>query len=170
MLPQLVGQSCARCAGRIGSEIDGRFCEVCGNPVHNRCSKCPPGPASNDDILSAADEKTCPRCGADPHSPASINLRRAFIQQRVEEEVAPFRRAAASDRLWVRARRLALVLGAYLLIACTAALRDPTSPVDRRLASAGIGFGLFSFVAGLWFVWIRKEVAQRHEQEREPPE
>lgn len=33
-MAQLAGSHCVLCQGRIGSELDGRFCEGCGNPVH----------------------------------------------------------------------------------------------------------------------------------------
>jgi hypothetical protein len=38
-LPQrhLVRLSCVRCRQAIASNAEGRFCESCGNPVHNPC-------------------------------------------------------------------------------------------------------------------------------------
>ncbi len=47
---QLVGRNCARCGQRISCELDGRFCQACGSPVHNDCA----GPGDG----------TCPSCGA----------------------------------------------------------------------------------------------------------
>jgi hypothetical protein len=52
---QLVGLSCVLCGERIGSIIDGRFCESCGCPIHNKCVR-PTGDADRD--------SRCATCGA----------------------------------------------------------------------------------------------------------
>lgn len=52
---QLVDLSCALCGGRIGSVIDGRFCESCGCPVHMKCDS--PAPATEQG-------PSCPACSA----------------------------------------------------------------------------------------------------------
>jgi hypothetical protein len=49
---QLVGQACAACKGRIGSELDARFCPSCGCPVHDNCRG------------AATEPGGCPACGA----------------------------------------------------------------------------------------------------------
>lgn len=175
MLPQLVGMSCAVCSQRVGSEVDGRFCEVCGNPIHNGCSKCPPAPASNDDILSVAEASECPRCGADPHLPIAVHIRRATIHDRVATEVAPFRRAVESDNWWKLLSGLGLILGAMLLVVGTVALASNPQGENRTFAILGIGFGLTSFVAGVLFVGIRARAARHHREtenanDDEPPE
>jgi hypothetical protein len=45
-MAQLVGQNCARCRGRVTSELDARFCSGCGQPIHNACivGDSPPAP------------------------------------------------------------------------------------------------------------------------------
>lgn len=60
---QLVGQNCVRCGERIPNDLEARFCQTCGSPVHDRCAR-PSGEAG------------CPVCGAsvsqaqlDQHNP-----------------------------------------------------------------------------------------------------
>jgi len=50
---QLVGQLCAKCHNRIGSELDARFCSTCEQPQHNTCSVSAP--------VEVGD--VCPHCG-----------------------------------------------------------------------------------------------------------
>jgi hypothetical protein len=49
---QLVGCNCARCGQRISCELDGRFCQTCGSPVHNDCAR-------------SGESTGCPSCGAE---------------------------------------------------------------------------------------------------------
>jgi hypothetical protein len=52
---QLVGLSCVLCRERIGRDLDGRFCESCGCPVHTHCVR----PAEG-----TGGEPRCATCGA----------------------------------------------------------------------------------------------------------
>lgn len=38
-MPQLVGQKCVLCQHQINSILEGKFCNLCGNPHHHRCRK-----------------------------------------------------------------------------------------------------------------------------------
>ena len=40
---QLVGRNCAQCGERISCDIDGRFCQTCWLPLHNKCFRPPTG-------------------------------------------------------------------------------------------------------------------------------
>jgi membrane associated rhomboid family serine protease len=64
-MPQLVGQTCVRCGGRIAAQFDARFCGACGCPVHDRCL--------------AADASTggdgCEICGGPPDHPVAAAVR-----------------------------------------------------------------------------------------------
>jgi rubredoxin len=55
-MAQLVGTTCVFCRHRIGSILDGRFCDICKSPMHTRC--CQPE-------AGRSGEGRCPRCGAD---------------------------------------------------------------------------------------------------------
>jgi hypothetical protein len=56
-MPQLVGQVCVLCEQRIGSVVDGCFCDVCGKPAHRACRR-----------TAAADAGACAGCGYVPRS------------------------------------------------------------------------------------------------------
>jgi hypothetical protein len=167
MLPQLVGMQCAVCTKRVGSEIDGRFCEVCGNPVHNRCATHPAGPALNDDILSVAAEAICSRCGACPHTQMAQMMRQLFIRQRIRVEVAPIQRTAESDYWWMRLTAVGLVSGLGLLVLCIVASTAAANPDDRTLARVGIVFGLAFLAGGLVSAWLRRAAWQRAQAEQD---
>lgn len=51
-MAQLVGRNCVRCGERIPSELDARFCTVCGSPVHNGCAR------------ASGEAASCTECGA----------------------------------------------------------------------------------------------------------
>jgi hypothetical protein len=53
---QLVGELCVICRNRIGSIVDGLFCQACGCPVHTKCAQ----------PQTERVESRCPQCGADP--------------------------------------------------------------------------------------------------------
>lgn len=53
-MAQLVGRKCTICRERIPSELESRFCGICGNPVHNECSK---------SALLELRGKACTECG-----------------------------------------------------------------------------------------------------------
>lgn len=72
-MPQLVGQTCAVCAGRIGSEVGAAFCGTCRSPVHARCRK-PGAPTWN----------ICAECGMDKNIVAERAEQQE--QKQLEEE------------------------------------------------------------------------------------
>jgi hypothetical protein len=39
--PQLVGQTCAGCTGRVSAEFEAEFCRGCGRPIHLACRREP---------------------------------------------------------------------------------------------------------------------------------
>lgn len=55
-MAQLVGSICVFCRQRIGSVLDGRFCDICNNPMHTSCIQ----PQMNRSV-----EGRCPGCGMD---------------------------------------------------------------------------------------------------------
>ena len=65
-MPQLVGRICTICQERVPSELDGHFCQACGNPVHAACSH------------TSQEANTCGTCGT--------NHRAADRAQAKEEE------------------------------------------------------------------------------------
>src|SRR5262249_39998084 len=75
-MEQLVGYACVVCGQRIDSIVEGRFCEVCGSPVHTGCVK-PDGPAPG----------ACAGCGGGRNGPAA---------QQVQSERSRRRRTAAA--------------------------------------------------------------------------
>lgn len=143
MLPQLVGMPCAVCNERIPSSVDGRFCEVCGNPVHHGCTKSPPGLASNDEVLSVAEERACPRCGCDPSTPVAVQVRGVVLGRRVEAEIAP--RVAVMQQNEHRKKLVngALFAAVLLLGWGVVFLIDPPDdkPGYRLLGFLLVGFG-----------------------------
>lgn len=66
-MPQLVGSNCIVCQQRIQAINEGRFCQSCGNPIHNHCLKTAPKGIS---------EGTCSICGGDLLNPVSVTFRR----------------------------------------------------------------------------------------------
>jgi hypothetical protein len=56
---QLVGSSCAKCRERISSIVEGRFCQECGNPIHNACNSMP---SRKEDCTTCGCEKKDPTC------------------------------------------------------------------------------------------------------------
>jgi hypothetical protein len=65
-LPQLIGLQCAACQKGITSIIDGRFCDECGNPVHQRCIA----------ATQPSGEGKCSLCGGNPNSEIAKEVRR----------------------------------------------------------------------------------------------
>lgn len=53
MLKQVVGLKCLRCQQRIGSVLEGSFCNTCDSPVHTQCAR----PESSAGL--------CPACGSE---------------------------------------------------------------------------------------------------------
>jgi hypothetical protein len=62
-MAQLVGSTCVFCRQRIGSILDGRFCDICKSPVHTTC--CQPE-------ADRSGEGRCTGCGADNVQTAKI--------------------------------------------------------------------------------------------------
>ncbi|MFT3878650.1 MAG: hypothetical protein QM703_03205 [Gemmatales bacterium] len=56
---QLIGEMCLVCQKRIASTLEGRFCEICGCGVHNKCAR----PQS-----SEVTGNNCSGCGGDPRT------------------------------------------------------------------------------------------------------
>ena len=72
---QLVGEQCTHCRQRIGSDLDGRYCEACGCPVHAEC------------VLAAAPGTQggcCPSC----HTPSAVLNEIAGQRQAVLDSLA----------------------------------------------------------------------------------
>lgn len=69
-MAQLVGCNCVLCGERIASELDGRFCNQCGQPVHTRCIRSP----------SPFAEYGCAECGIDSGE----------VKQPPQSEAGPF--------------------------------------------------------------------------------
>lgn len=120
MLPQLVGMSCAACSQRIGMEIDGRYCEGCGNPIHNACGP-PRQPVSNDELLSAHEQPKCLRCNCDPNTPIACQVRGVWLGHRAWKEMedeAPL--LVASSQFQTQRRWLQFWAGVALVVLCVA--------------------------------------------------
>ncbi|HQR06337.1 MAG TPA: hypothetical protein PLN21_05920 [Gemmatales bacterium] len=56
---QLIGEMCLVCQKRIASTIEGRFCDICGCGVHNKCVKPQPPEIAG---------TNCSGCGGDPRT------------------------------------------------------------------------------------------------------
>jgi hypothetical protein len=109
--------SCGVCSQRIGSEIDGRFCEGCGNPVHNSCGP-PAQPVSNDELLSVHQTPKCPRCGSDPNTPVAVQVRSVWLGYRAWKEVedqAPLLETRAKLQRHLFGSRVCLVVSVFFL-------------------------------------------------------
>jgi hypothetical protein len=155
MLPQLVGMSCAACSQRVGSVIDGRFCEVCGNPVHNGCAP-PPRSVSNDDLLSVREQPKCARCGCDPKTPVALAVHDVWLAQRAWSEVedqAPL--LAASARYGHQRFVTRIVLAVWLLVLCVAVGFVAVTGIweDPRGALACVAFPSICVVVYLLYFW-----------------
>lgn len=128
-MPQLVGQTCAVCAGRIGSEIGSAFCRMCGSPVHDRCRK-PGAPTWN----------ICAECGMDKKVVAERAEQRE--QQRSEEEarrpppppleIQQIYRVYRVGR-WFLGAAIATAVGVFLL-----ASGEPAAGVGAVVAGIGM--------------------------------
>jgi hypothetical protein len=55
-MPQLVGSPCTLCEQRIGSVLEGAFCDSCGRPYHYECRK---------SQSALANQGKCASCGGD---------------------------------------------------------------------------------------------------------
>src|SRR5262245_18976847 len=60
---QLAGSICGRCGKRVGSILEGKFCQACGSAVHFDCMPTDPLPGMPGQCLT---------CGTDPSSAAAI--------------------------------------------------------------------------------------------------
>ncbi len=182
MLPQLVGRSCAVCDERIGSEVDGRFCEGCGNPIHNRCTTAAPSPAIGVDLLSVAEAVACPTCGGNPNNPIAVEVRHAILAARVKAELAPLRREASLYHWWRYFSVLGSLVGALLIlfgVRLFFATPDPTNPNsaadNQTFAYLEIGSGVFFGLAGLGFALLQSRAVRKFREARDgesngPPE
>jgi len=63
VMPQLVGAACVLCQKKVGSVLEGRFCDGCRHAVHDKCIK-------------PEEERTgeghCPACGAENKLAAAV--------------------------------------------------------------------------------------------------
>jgi hypothetical protein len=178
---QLVGQNCAVCGNRIGSVVDGRFCEGCGNPVHDNCSKPAPEPVSNDELLSVADQQFCPRCGAIPQTVVAVEVRNERLAHRAAAEIAPLADAARPYRTWRAVSRLFGLFGVVIILHGILNLKlppDPASPATpaemRAIGRLAIIGGTVLVTVGLVFGWLKWNAGQRFRrvlagEEEEPP-
>jgi hypothetical protein len=178
MLPQLVGMSCAICAERIGSEIDGRFCDACGNPIHDQCSKTPPGPATNEDVVSAGEASECPRCGSNPATTVSRVVREHRLLPPPTPEPTPLGKAAEQVESRKSASGICGTVGMGLLaVAVMLHLSDPgarpeddTSVVEAILVVLGV-----LLTVGSLLLYRSMQFAEREyrrigwEEDEEPP-
>jgi hypothetical protein len=137
-MAQLVGQMCVVCKARIGSDLDGRFCSLCGCPVH---AVCVPTDASR------KIEGACLACGAPP---AEIAPRREAAQQQAAWQAgAPQRRRGG----WM----MAASAGFMLLGLVQFALAGMRPPANDRHEQRGnvlnalipVGLGFAGFLLGL---------------------
>jgi hypothetical protein len=157
--------SCAVCSERISADIDGRFCEVCGNPVHNGCAKSPTAPASNDDVLSVAEEASCPRCGGDPRTPIACDVRREVIALRVVAEVASRRATVGLYHYWKQANWVYTIVGLIPLGWGVVFLTDPPSEEYRAMGYPMIVLGLLLIAGSLVFAWRQSAAERRYHRE-----
>ncbi len=81
-MAQLVGQNCARCGGRVTSELDARFCSGCGQAIHNTCilGDLPPTP----DLCRVCGSQTAVstvRISSPPPAPANPAAMEEFLSR-----------------------------------------------------------------------------------------
>ncbi len=182
MIPQLVGMACVRCSGQINSEIDGRFCDVCGNPIHDRCSAVPPGPASYDDITDVGEAAECPRCKADPKTAIACAVREHRLQSLLAASPRPLQQAAEK----LKGRKSATSVVGKLSFGAMAAglILFLVADTDRAAAEYGRFLGWFFLIGGgvLLVASILlsrstphaerdlRRISWDEEEEKEPPE
>ncbi len=140
---QLVGLSCVLCHDRIGSIIDGRFCEACACPIHMTCAK-PVGDADG--------ESLCATCGA---ACSQSTREQSLHREHQSNSVAP--PTGRNPIVWVAG----IVGFAIMSVSALLITLDP-SPDGRLLNTApalgvdifvpigllGIGFCVFRLVRG----------------------
>jgi hypothetical protein len=176
MLPQLVGMSCAACQQRIGSEIDGRFCEGCGNPVHDLCAP-QAASGSNDELLTAHENAKCSRCGCAPMNPIAVEVRYATLARRFEKEVAPVRGPAEMYNWWklmsgvcALGGVIAILLGGLMFVKEPDPARPNSDQDDRNFGYLSIFFGVFLLAFGAFCGWLQSMAARRFQQARDENE
>jgi hypothetical protein len=75
---QLVGLNCVKCEQRIGSIVEGQFCECCKHPVCNTCYQTPASIRQNQCSGCGVDLRQVPALPAEEPVPAAA--RRGFAQ------------------------------------------------------------------------------------------
>lgn len=141
-MAQLVGATCALCAGRIGNTLEAAFCPTCSQPHHLACKQPSPGV-----------EGRCASCGG------------AFDPARREAELREEAKAAAARRVSARAMlreaqlfyRFAglflaglLIVGVGMLLIFSSELR--TDPA--KITTEDVLRGLVTVLAGLTVIGL----------------
>jgi len=140
-MPQIVNQFCAICYGRISSVVAGRFCETCGNALHNDCAR---------DRLEPPSVDHCPTCGADPSIAARVksdedDRRHTEAAERLHEAVRQAKQTYTGFRSvgWLIGGAAIVVLG--LNVTFSPAFR--TNP--QNATAAELVPGIAAIVAGV---------------------
>jgi hypothetical protein len=146
---QLVGQHCVRCGEGISSVLEGRFCEICGNPVHESCRYVILGDSMPIDV--------CAVCGGNrslptPRQRAEVDKQAELTKKLAELGVKPsdldkFNKEMPKRMLFGMLTKLGVLLLGMGLVGTLIGLfkRGPSSadpslvPAFLALAAAGAG-------------------------------
>jgi hypothetical protein len=79
-MEQLVGCCCVLCEVPIASELEGRFCDSCGNPVHRACEAKP----------EALGGGFCAECGANLADAVRMRARATGARRPVPQRRGPY--------------------------------------------------------------------------------
>ena len=169
MLPQLVGLSCAVCSQRVGSEIDGHFCEGCGNPIHNACARRATPPVPTGRPPDAPDQPRCARCGCTSFTPVAERVR--FVRE-FERQLPTLR-----PYLLLRKQRItSLVMGglAWMYVVCMYVSEwddewNLPRPMLWLYGFAGVVSFLFATLTYLWELRAKARWESAQASDSEPP-
>src|SRR5262245_28092569 len=154
-MEQLVGQKCIFCSKMIGSILDGRFCEECGQPYHGECRPTLAEPVS---------PATCFSCGGSrPASsvPLQNNPPEGQLTAPPLSPVKRYLRFYYHYQLWKLCIFLVLaggvcILAGFLLIFDSGSWSNP-----RQWSIWDLRYGLLSLAVGVAMIGVAIWIVRR---------
>jgi hypothetical protein len=159
VMRQLVGQSCIYCQHVIESIYEGRFCDACGNPIHNNC-------LDSRSIPIEADR--CQVCGGDLESSIAKeerakseavkrNIEKAAVKAQLEAESNEIAKA----NMYRGARLLFLMIIGLGIKIIFPKLQDGRFTID----DSGLGPGLGAIAAGIGMLALSYILQRKRKQQ-----
>jgi hypothetical protein len=122
-MQQLVNSLCVVCLKRIGSIVEGRFCERCGSPVHKNCVQ---------SQANSNPESGCSVCGSDrPELPIPLHKEKVPGDLRGETSLFSPGKCGPADDDWSLTK---------------------SAPYGRRIIQASVASGVLGVLFGLAFL------------------